>query len=219
MRESVDGGRAETAAKRISREPDRHRRAAAALIVVARRRTARRDSDRVPRSSHRAVPKRSKRISGDLWDSGRTESPQSCHDHVWRTAADIATTRVVESPHVRLRRHWQSMESRDVLRDGPARKRRLARPMDRRPAHGRQTHARAGSRAATFVRPAAAGRERAPLHHRARVHTTRRSTACARIDVELAPGWTDFSKRVRYQTFDVTRLLKRGENVIGRAAR
>ena len=35
------------------------------------------------------------------------------------------------------------------------------------------------------------------------------------IDVELAPGWTDFNKRIRYQTFDVTRLLKRGENAIG----
>ena len=35
------------------------------------------------------------------------------------------------------------------------------------------------------------------------------------IDVELAPGWTDYRKRVHYQTFDVTRLLRQGENVIG----
>ena len=35
------------------------------------------------------------------------------------------------------------------------------------------------------------------------------------IDVELAPGWTDYSKRVRYQTYDITRFLRQGENVIG----
>ncbi len=35
------------------------------------------------------------------------------------------------------------------------------------------------------------------------------------IDVELAPGWTDYRKRVYYQTFDVTRLLHSGENAIG----
>ena len=34
-------------------------------------------------------------------------------------------------------------------------------------------------------------------------------------DHYLAPGWTDYRKRVRYQTFDVTDLLQRGENVLG----
>lgn len=34
-------------------------------------------------------------------------------------------------------------------------------------------------------------------------------------EAELAPGWTDFSKRVRYQTYDVTSILHDGENVIG----
>jgi alpha-L-rhamnosidase len=31
----------------------------------------------------------------------------------------------------------------------------------------------------------------------------------------LAPGWTDFHKRVLYQTYDVTSLLSRGTNAIG----
>jgi alpha-L-rhamnosidase len=31
----------------------------------------------------------------------------------------------------------------------------------------------------------------------------------------LAPGWTDYSTRVRYQVYDVTSLLHKGENVIG----
>ena len=31
----------------------------------------------------------------------------------------------------------------------------------------------------------------------------------------LTPGWTDYNKRVYYQTFDVTKNLRNGENVIG----
>ncbi|MHB8635507.1 MAG: alpha-L-rhamnosidase [Fimbriimonadaceae bacterium] len=32
---------------------------------------------------------------------------------------------------------------------------------------------------------------------------------------ELTPGWTDFSKRVAYQTYDVTSLIKPGKHAIG----
>ncbi|RII14768.1 Bacterial alpha-L-rhamnosidase [Streptomyces sp. YIM 130001] len=31
----------------------------------------------------------------------------------------------------------------------------------------------------------------------------------------LAPGWTDYDKRVQYQTYDVTKLLRPGDNAIG----
>ncbi|HWM08848.1 MAG TPA: family 78 glycoside hydrolase catalytic domain, partial [Solirubrobacteraceae bacterium] len=34
-------------------------------------------------------------------------------------------------------------------------------------------------------------------------------------DHELAPGWTDYRKRIQYQTYDVTDLLERGDNAIG----
>nr|MQY79590.1 Bacterial alpha-L-rhamnosidase [Bacteroidota bacterium] len=34
-------------------------------------------------------------------------------------------------------------------------------------------------------------------------------------DYVLAPEWTDYNKRVQYQTFDVTGFLNQGENVIG----
>jgi alpha-L-rhamnosidase len=38
----------------------------------------------------------------------------------------------------------------------------------------------------------------------------------ARIgDAVLAPGWTDYARRVRYQAYDVTGLLWEGENAIG----
>ncbi len=36
-------------------------------------------------------------------------------------------------------------------------------------------------------------------------------------DHELAPGWTDFRKRVRYQTFDVTDDLRAGSNILSAA--
>lgn len=34
-------------------------------------------------------------------------------------------------------------------------------------------------------------------------------------DDVLAPGWTDFRQAVRYQTYDVTRLVKQGNNAVG----
>ena len=34
-------------------------------------------------------------------------------------------------------------------------------------------------------------------------------------DSLFTPGWTDFAKRIYYQTFDVTALVRRGENVLG----
>jgi alpha-L-rhamnosidase len=34
-------------------------------------------------------------------------------------------------------------------------------------------------------------------------------------DAELTPGWTSYGKRLQYQTYDVTALLKKGENAVG----
>lgn len=34
-------------------------------------------------------------------------------------------------------------------------------------------------------------------------------------DAYLAPGWTDYPKRVRYQAYDVTKQVTQGENVLG----
>jgi alpha-L-rhamnosidase len=34
-------------------------------------------------------------------------------------------------------------------------------------------------------------------------------------DVELAPGWTEYHRRLQYQTYDVTSLLREGTNVLG----
>ncbi|MDQ2660675.1 MAG: family 78 glycoside hydrolase catalytic domain [Actinomycetota bacterium] len=34
-------------------------------------------------------------------------------------------------------------------------------------------------------------------------------------DQELAPGWTDFTQRIQYQSYDVTELVRSGENAFG----
>jgi len=56
---------------------------------------------------------------------------------------------------------------------------------------------------------------------RARLYVTARGLYEAYLngrrvgDHHLAPGWTDFRYRVRYQTFDVTDLLRERDNVVG----
>jgi alpha-L-rhamnosidase len=56
---------------------------------------------------------------------------------------------------------------------------------------------------------------------RARLYATARGVYEARLngakvgDHQLAPGWTDYAKRVQYQTFDVTDSIQPGENVLG----
>ncbi|MFF2330938.1 MULTISPECIES: family 78 glycoside hydrolase catalytic domain [unclassified Streptomyces] len=55
---------------------------------------------------------------------------------------------------------------------------------------------------------------------RARLHVSARGLYEVRLngvrvgDAELAPGWTDYHRRVQYQTYDVTELLREGENVL-----
>ena len=55
----------------------------------------------------------------------------------------------------------------------------------------------------------------------ARLHVTALGLYEARLngqrvgDAYLSPGWTDYDKRVLYQTYDVTSLLAAGENVLG----
>ncbi|MFF2525144.1 alpha-L-rhamnosidase [Streptomyces liangshanensis] len=64
-------------------------------------------------------------------------------------------------------------------------------------------------RAFTAARPA-----------RARLYVSARGLYEVRIngarvgDAELAPGWTDYHHRVQYQTYDVTDLVRDGENVL-----
>nr|WP_237542095.1 alpha-L-rhamnosidase [Streptomyces sp. SID4936] len=60
----------------------------------------------------------------------------------------------------------------------------------------------------------------APAGARGRVHVSAHGLYELRLngervgDAELAPGWTDYRHRVQYQTYDVTALLREGENVL-----
>ena len=55
----------------------------------------------------------------------------------------------------------------------------------------------------------------------ATLYLTARGVVEARIsgqrvgDDLFAPEWTDYNKRIQYRTYDVTKLLKPGENAIG----
>ncbi|WP_406108032.1 family 78 glycoside hydrolase catalytic domain [Micromonospora globbae] len=55
---------------------------------------------------------------------------------------------------------------------------------------------------------------------RARLYATARGVYEPRLngarvgDVELAPGWTEYHRRLQYQTYDVTDLLRPGANVV-----
>ena len=55
----------------------------------------------------------------------------------------------------------------------------------------------------------------------ARLHVTALGLYEARLnghrvgDAQLAPGWTDYGQRIPYQTYDVTGLLRGGDNVLG----
>jgi alpha-L-rhamnosidase len=56
---------------------------------------------------------------------------------------------------------------------------------------------------------------------RARLYATARGVYEPRLngsrvgDHELAPGWTEYHRRLQYQTYDVTALLREGSNVLG----
>src|ERR1039458_5915036 len=39
--------------------------------------------------------------------------------------------------------------------------------------------------------------------------------ATASVMTFLPPGWTDYHKRVYYRTYDVTKLIRRGDNALG----
>jgi alpha-L-rhamnosidase len=56
---------------------------------------------------------------------------------------------------------------------------------------------------------------------RARLYATARGVYEARLngtkvgDHQLAPGWTDYTRRIQVQTYDVTEAIREGENVLG----
>lgn len=151
---------------------------------------------------------------GDLWDSGRIESPQSCHityggrpltsrQRVWWKVRTFDSDGI-GSPWSRATYFEMGLLDHEDWR---------ARWIGTQLMGGKRTPAQVPALRRSFEVPQSV--------ESARLYITALGAYDAEIngvrahDVELGPGWTDYDKRVRYQTFDVTRLLKPGENVIG----
>jgi alpha-L-rhamnosidase len=151
---------------------------------------------------------------GDLWDTGSTESSQTCHityggrpltsrQRVWWKVRAFDSDGV-GTPWSRATYFEMGLLDNEDWR---------ARWIGGALMGGKRTPAQVPALRRSFDLPQ-------PVES-ARLYITSLGVYDVEIngvrahDVELAPGWTDFDKRVRYQTVDVTRLLKRGENAIG----
>jgi len=151
---------------------------------------------------------------GDLWDSGRTESSHTCHiPYAGRTLTSRQRVwwkvRAFDSDGIGSPWSRATYFEMGLLDNEDWRARWIGTPL----MGGKRTPAQVPAVRRSFDLPQ-------PVES-ARLYITALGAYDAEIngvrahEVELAPGWTDFNRRVRYQTFDVTRLLRRGENVMG----
>ena len=75
--------------------------------------------------------------------------------------------------------------------------------------------ARAGARLPQAVRARGSGRTGAPVRQRRPAFTAWKLNGAVVGDHVLAPGWTSYRHRLRYETHDVADLLQDGANVLG----
>lgn len=168
------------------------------------------------------------RDEGSLWDSGRVASARAAHVEYagaplasrqrchWKVRAwDEAGGATPWSEPSRwemglLRRSdwqacWIGLGSGPALHGSP-------------PAGARWDHTAMGLRPVPHLRRSFVVRRdvrRARLYVTARgVYEVRCNGARVGEDV-LAPGWTDYRRRIQYQVHDLTELVRRGENVLG----
>ena len=156
-------------------------------------------------------------LKGDLWDTGRVasgeslqivyagqplESRQRCYWHVrvWDGAGNVSDWSEAAYWELALleREDWSAVW---IGLDEPV---QIALPDTMPPSPQLRR---------SFTLPSS------PV--RARLYITARGIFEARLngqrvsDQHFAPGWTDYHSRLAYQTYDVTELLHRGENVLG----
>jgi alpha-L-rhamnosidase len=154
------------------------------------------------------------RDEADLWDSGPVRSERTV-DVAWGGAALRSRSRVVWKVRAFDRdgapSPWSAPARFELglLEPGDRVARWIASPLRGAPT----TPAVVPLLRRSFVAPAAVASARlyatALGVYEARLNG-RRVGAC-----ELAPGWTDYRRRVRVQTYDVTGLVREGENVLG----
>ena len=151
---------------------------------------------------------------GDLWDSGRVESSSTCHiayagralssrQRVWWKV------RAFDSDGIGGPWSRATFFEMGLLEFDDWRARWIGAPL----MGGKRTPAQVPALRRAFELPQPV--ESARLYVSALGVYDVEINGVRAIDVELAPGWTDFRKRVRYQTYDVTRLLRQGENALG----
>ena len=118
-------------------------------------------------------------------------------------------------PRLGRRRHRLRLERARLLGDGAPRAVRLEGELDRaRPGGGREDQR---ARAPAAQRPSSSS----GVVERARAYVTSHGLYELHLngrrvgDQLFTPGWTSYNKRLQYQTYDVTSLLKTGDNVVG----
>ena len=152
--------------------------------------------------------------NGDLWDSGRVTSANTCHvpyagraltsrQRVWWKV------RTFDSDGIGSAWSRPTYFEMGLLAPDDWRARWIAAPL----MGGKRTPAQVPALRRVFELPHEVGSAR--LYVTALGVYDVEINGERAIDVELAPGWTDYGKRVRYRAFDVTRLLRAGENVVG----
>jgi len=154
------------------------------------------------------------RDEGDLWESGEVASEESTHV-VYQGTAPVSRQRAfwkVQSADASGEPSpWSASASFEIglLERSDWSARWIASPLAGSPKSSPVVPAL--RRAFDVGRPIA----------RARLYVTALGLYQAWIngrrvgDQELAPGWTDYARRVRYQVYDVTDQLREGENAIG----
>ena len=165
------------------------------------------------------------RVDG-LWDSGRVESANSV-DIAYAGRPLPAAARVrVGGPGLGRGRRGVGVERAGAV---PDRARGLVGAVDRprpdpRPGDGRAEQRRRPGPAAAHVAGCpylrrsfelAGGLRRATLYATARGVVDLELNGTRVGDSVLAPGWTDYRKRIEYAAHDVTSLVRDGENLLG----
>ncbi|MBO0789890.1 MAG: family 78 glycoside hydrolase catalytic domain [Ktedonobacteraceae bacterium] len=159
---------------------------------------------------------------GDLWDSGKVDSAQSVHI-VYAGAALTSGQRCWWKVRV-----WDQHGVPSAYSEPAYWEMGLLQSQDWRAQwiglelREQETHAVeddiAGLVASPYLRKALT---LSGTLRKARLYITAKGLYEAYIngqrigEAQLAPGWTDFEKRIQYQTYDVTSLLQPGENALG----
>jgi alpha-L-rhamnosidase len=145
--------------------------------------------------------------SPDLWDSGEVASDQSVGGSLWRSVAYFGSTRLLE--RFRYERSRRDGNKRTAFWEFG-----LLNRSDWEPARWISGELVGGPRTTVPLPYLRRSFALTDVPQNARLHITALGLYRVYIngvrvgDDELTPGWTDYRKRVQYQTYDVSALLQ-----------